>query len=205
MRTGIFGGSFNPPHLGHLHLAESVHDALGLDEVWLVPSGISPHRSMTAYASGEDRLAMCRLMAEEHDWMRAEDYELRQDGISYTWRTLVHFAETFPENELFLLVGGDMLSSFTQWNLWQEILRRAALAAVTREPGEYEQLVPHAEELRQHGEVYLLNVESFAISSTKIRERIQKSQDCSCYLPEKIVQYIQTRNLYAGCDVECIR
>ena len=202
MRIGIFGGSFNPPHLGHMHLAESVHDALQLDEVWLVPSKISPHRSMAAYAPEEDRLAMCRLAAERYPWMRAEDYELRQEQISYTYYTVQHFTETRPGDSFFLLMGSDMLESFTTWYRFADIMQRVTLAGIAREPGEYERLLAVAGELRQYGKIEIINVESFAVSSTKIREMVKNSQDCSCYLPEKIVQYIGTRNLYAGCDAD---
>lgn len=200
MRIGIFGGSFNPPHLGHMHLAESVHAALGLDAVWLVPSGISPHRSMAAYAPPEDRLAMCRLAAEAYPWMQVQDYELRQEGVSYTCRTVAHFVQAYPEAEFWLLVGGDMLAGFRKWHRWQDILRQVRLAAVAREPGEYAALRQCVQELQQYGEICLLNVESFSVSSTKIREMVRKKQNYPCYLPEKIVQYIQKRNLYAGCE-----
>ncbi len=205
MRIGIFGGSFNPPHNGHLHLARQVRDALSLDEVRLVPAKQPPHKSAAAYAPAEDRLAMCRLAAEEFPWLRADDYELRQDQVSYSFYTVTHFAQQYPEAKLFLLVGGDMLRTFTQWYRWQEILQYTALAAIAREPDEYTELVQHAEHLRQYGEIHLLNVETFPISSTKIREGIQKSEIPPCYLPKKIVQYINERNLYAGSDGSCMR
>ncbi len=204
MRIGIFGGSFNPPHNGHLHLANSVHGALQLDEVLLVPAKQPPHKSASAYAPAEDRLAMCRLAAEEYPWMRAEDYELRQNAVSYSYYTVTHFAKVYPDAELFLLIGGDMLRTFTQWYRFQDILRYAALAAIAREPEEYANLQKCADELRQYGEIHLLNVETISISSTKIRENVKKSQNNSCYLPEKIVQYIKQRNLYAGSDDSCI-
>lgn len=205
MRIGIFGGSFNPPHIGHLHLAKSVHDALQLDEVWLVPAKQPPHKSAASYAPAEDRLEMCRLAAEEYPWMRAEDYELRQDQVSYSYYTVTHFAESCPDATFFLLIGGDMLRSFTQWYRWQDILKYTALAAIAREPEEYAELEKCAQELRQYGEIHLLNVETIPISSTKIREDVQKRQNHSCYLPKKIVQYINKRNLYAGSDHSCIR
>ena len=198
MRIGLFGGSFNPPHRGHLHLAESVHEALGLDEVWLIPSKISPHRSMAAYAPERDRFEMCRLAAEEYPWLRAEDYELRQEQVSYTFYTVEHFTEERPEDEFFLLMGSDMLLSFTTWHCWQEILRRVTLAGIAREEGEYERLEAAAEELRQYGRIEIVHVDSFTVSSTKIRELVKNSQDCSCYLPKKIVQYIRMQKLYGG-------
>ncbi len=205
MRIGIFGGSFNPLHNGHLHLAETVHGALALDEVWLVPTKQPPHKSAAAYAPAEDRLAMCRLAAERYPWMRVDDYELRQDTVSYSYYTVTHFAECFPETEFFLLVGGDMLRTFTEWYRWQDILQYTALAGIAREAEEYRILEQCAQKLRQYGEIHLLNVETFAVSSTKIREMVQKRQNFSCYLPEKIVQYILMRNLYAGSDATCTR
>lgn len=198
MRIGLFGGSFNPPHLGHIHLAESVHDALSLDAVWLIPSKISPHRSMEAYAPEADRLAMCRLAAEAYPWMRAEDYELRQNQISYTFYTVGHFTDLYPQDTFWLLMGSDMLLSFTTWYRWQEIMQRVKLAGIAREPGEEARLRECAETLRQYGEIDIVNVESYAVSSTKIREMVKNSQDFSCYLPEKIVQYMRMRNLYTG-------
>ena len=202
MRIGIFGGSFNPPHLGHLHLAESVHDALHLDEVWLVPSKISPHRSMAAYAPEADRYAMCCLAAQEYPWLRAEAYELQQEQVSYTYYTVAHFTQERPEDEFFLLMGSDMLLSFTTWNRWQDILQRVTLAGIAREAGEDAALEAAAENLRQYGRIEIVHVGSFTVSSTKIREMVKNSQDCSCYLPKKIVQYIRVKNLYAGCETD---
>ncbi len=205
MRIGIFGGSFNPPHNGHLHLAESMYKALSLDEVWLVPARVPPHKSVAAYAPDADRLAMCRLIAEDYPWMRVRDDELRRETVSYSYYTVKQFTEEHPEDQFFFLVGGDMLRTFTQWHRWQEILQLTALAGVAREHDEYAALEESAAFLRQYGEIHLLNVESYPLSSTKLRERIGKNEDCSCYLPEKIVQYIKMTKLYAGSDEACIR
>ncbi|MBE6876600.1 MAG: nicotinate (nicotinamide) nucleotide adenylyltransferase [Ruminococcus sp.] len=204
-RIGLFGGSFNPPHLGHLHLAQVLHDALMLDEVLLIPAKKPPHKSDRDYAPAPGRLAMCQLMAESHDWLNADDFELHQEQVSYTYYTAKHFTETYPEDKFFLLVGGDMLSSFTEWFRWQEILQMLSLACIAREPEEYQKLLPCAENLRQTGEIYLVNAEIFTVSSTKIRDMLRKNQNCSCYLPEKIVKYIRENKLYTGSDAECMR
>ena len=198
MRVGIFGGSFNPPHLGHMHLAESVRDALGLDAVWLVPSKISPHRSMDEYAPEADRLAMCRLAAEAHPWLHVSDYELQSARVSYTWYTVQHFAEVWPDAELWLLMGSDMLLSFSSWYHWQDILRLASVAGIARAPGEDERLNEAAKELSRFGKIRVIHVDSFELSSTKIREMVRKGTVAPCYLPGKIVQYIEERHLYAG-------
>jgi nicotinate-nucleotide adenylyltransferase len=95
-------------------------------------------------------------------------------------------------------MGSDMLLSFTTWHCWQEILQRVTLAGIAREPWEYEKLEAAAEELRQYGRIEIVHVDSFTVSSTKIRELVKNSQDCSCYLPKKIVQYIRMQKLYGG-------
>ena len=91
MRTGIFGGSFNPVHKGHIHLAENIKNELELDRIILVPSGNSPHRSMAEYADGKDRLEMLKLAAQGKEWLEVSDYELNADRISYSIYTVEHF------------------------------------------------------------------------------------------------------------------
>lgn len=204
-KIGLFGGSFNPPHLGHLHLAKTVHDVLELDEIKLIPAKKPPHKLSDNYISEIDRFAMCEIISELYTWLVAENFELNQDRISYTYYTVKYFKNILPDAKLFLIIGGDMLSSFQTWFKWQEILKYVSLACIAREDGEYENLISCAEDLRQFGEIFLINTQSFAVSSTKIRKMIEKNENYSCYLPEKIVQYIRTRNLYTGSEVDCIR
>ncbi|MDE5768938.1 MAG: nicotinate-nicotinamide nucleotide adenylyltransferase, partial [Oscillospiraceae bacterium] len=113
-----------------------------------------------------------------------------------TYYTVKYFKKNFPDNALFLLIGSDMLLSFTSWFRWQEILQSVSLACIARKDGETEKLAVQAKFLRQFGEIFLINTQSFAVSSTKIREMAEKNQNYSCYLPEKIVQYIKEKNLY---------
>ena len=115
MKTGIYGGSFNPVHNGHIHLALTAAEEFGLDRVFLVPSKKSPHRSSDEYASDEDRLEMLRLACMASDKLEVCSYELENDRISYSVYTVRYFRERFPDDELFLLVGSDMLLSFDSW------------------------------------------------------------------------------------------
>ena len=204
-KIGLFGGSFNPPHKGHEHLAKVLYEALKLDEVIFIPAKKPPHKSDAEYAPAKDRLKMCELLAESYDWIKTSDYELQQERVSYSYYTVRHFKKLYPQDKLYFLAGGDMLSSFTEWFQWREILSMAALACIAREQEEYETLLPYAENLRQTGEIFLVNAEIFTVSSTKIRDMIRKNQNSSCYLSEKIVKYIREKNLYTGSDAECIR
>ncbi|MBR3268924.1 MAG: nicotinate (nicotinamide) nucleotide adenylyltransferase [Oscillospiraceae bacterium] len=198
-KIGLFGGSFNPIHLGHLHLAKAVKRGLKLDGVLLMPAGNAPHKSSAAYVSAEHRAEMCRLAAEKYPWMKVSDYEIRKGGKSYTVETLRALTESDPETEWTLMIGSDMLLTFDKWYCWQEILRMASLCAVSRETGDMPELMKKAEQLRKEvpgAEIRVLRAAAFPASSTEIREKLRNREDCSCLLPENVVQYIESRQLY---------
>ena len=104
MKTGIYGGSFNPVHNGHIHLAETAVKEFGLDRLFLLPSKKSPHRSSAEYAPDEDRLEMLRLACKGNDRLFVSDYETKSDRVSYTIYTVEHFRIEFPDDDLYLLV-----------------------------------------------------------------------------------------------------
>lgn len=199
MQLGLFGGSFNPIHNGHLHLAESVKEALALDGVVLMPTGEAPHKSSAEYAPAADRLELCRLAAENFSWMRVSDYEIRRNGKSYTVETLRALTQMHPDIRWTLMIGSDMLLTFTQWKAWQEILHMARLCAVSRERGDLPALYDAAELLRKAcpaAEITVLSAEAYPASSTEIRQNLQNNADCSCLLPKNVVQYIREHKLY---------
>ncbi len=196
MKIGVLGGSFNPPHLGHLHLAKCVYRELELDSVWLMVAGTPPHKALIGNATAQDRLAMCRLLANPYPWLEVREDEIRNDCISYSYHTIRSLKATYPEHTFYWIVGGDMLKSFSSWYRYKDILQELTLIALARENDEDSELAICVESLRQYGKILLLNVESFPLSSTKIRGLIEKNEKYSCYLPENIVQYIERTNLY---------
>jgi len=196
MRTGIFGGSFNPVHNGHIHLARSIMEELSLDRIFLVPSRISPHRSMAEYASGEDRLEMLRLACLREKGLEPCDYELESERVSYTIYTVEHFREEYPNDDLFLLVGSDMLLSFDKWYRFEDILKTVTLAVASREDGDTKELEKKAEELSAYGSIFLSKADAVSVSSTNIRKKIVKNENYSCYLDKNVVQYIRLKGLY---------
>ncbi len=196
MRTGIFGGSFNPVHNGHIHLARSIMEELSLDRIFLVPSRISPHRSIAEYASGEDRLEMLRLACLGEKGLEPCDYELKSERVSYTIYTVEHFREKYPDDELFLLVGSDMLLSFDKWYRFEDILETVTLAVASREDGDTAELERKAEELSAYGSIFLSKADAVSVSSTNIRKKIVKNENYSCYLDKNVVQYIRLKGLY---------
>ena len=195
-KIGLFGGSFNPIHKGHINLLISVREKLGLDRIILIPSGTSPHKSSAEYAPACDRLEMCRMACEEYDGIEVSDYEIANDRKSYTVYTVRHFKELFPEDELYWLVGSDMLLCFESWFEYREILANVTLVAVTRTGEDSDQLSKMAEKLSEHGRCVVVNAEAVVMSSSEIRKMIKNNDDLSCYLNGKVVKYIMSNNLY---------
>ena len=137
MRIGVYGGTFNPIHRGHLTAARAAADALGLEKVLLIPDNLPPHKALPAgSATGEDRLEMCRLTAGEVPGMEVLDLELRRSGPSYTSDTLAELHAQYPDDELWLLVGSDMFLSLQEWHEPERILSLAGIAAFHRTRGD---------------------------------------------------------------------
>lgn len=197
MNIGIFGGTFNPVHLGHRNCLISVIDRIGLDRVIVIPDRIPPHKETRELASPEDRLNMCRLAFGDIAVVEFSDWELRQEGKSYSVLTLRYFKKLYPDDKLFLIMGSDMLLSFERWYKYEEILSLASLACVARLDEDIDRLKPAAETLRaKNGEVFIVKTEPLDISSSEIRAMLKKNLDCSCYLNKNVVQYITDKKLY---------
>ena len=202
MRLGVFGGSFDPVHLGHVNLVKQVRDICRLDRVVVMPAAVSPFKTEIPRkaASGEDRLEMCRLAFEELPFVKVSDYEISQKKVSYTVNTLRHIREVHPDDEIFFIMGGDMLLSFEKWRNYEEILSICALLAVSREndPNDLKILDKKASELGKYGIVQVVPIETFPVSSTEIREKIKNNSDISCYVPKNVVKYISEHGLYTA-------
>ncbi len=195
-KIGLFGGSFNPIHKGHINLAQSISKKLSLDRVIFIPSGQAPHKSSSEYADAADRLEMCRLATEDYPSFEVSDYEINREGKSYSIYTVRHFKTLYPNDELFLMVGSDMLLYFDKWYEYKEILKNVTLTAVSREGTDFIQLEQNAEKLTKYGRIIVVNDEVFPVSSTYLRKKIKNNEDTSCYLDEKVVKYIILKKLY---------
>ena len=196
MKTGIYGGSFNPVHNGHMHLAETAMKEFGLDRIYFVPCRISPHRFDGDYVSGADRFEMLRLACGNRKEFQVSRYELENQRTSYSIYTVEHFRRKFPDDELFLLVGSDMLMSFEKWYRFEDILKNVTLAVISRNQGDRDILIEKAQKLGEYGRIIIGKSAPLVISSTEIRKKIAKNENYSCYLDENVVQYIKSENLY---------
>lgn len=201
-RIGLFGGSFNPIHKGHLHLAETALQELQLEQIIFIPAKVSPFKQgRKDMTSEQDRLEMCQLATEEYDAFSVSSFELERDAVSYTVYTAEHFHEVYPQKELVLLMGSDMFLSFPKWYQWEKIMSLCTLGVISRESDDEEKLQEQMKNLSSYGKILLCQAEAFPLSSTEIREKLKKNADCSCYLPKKVVQYIMRENLYRGFSV----
>lgn len=195
MRTGILGGTFNPPHLGHLHAAELAHDALGLDRVLFIPTNIPPHKALPENtASAADRCEMVRGLIAETPWAALDTLEIDRGGASYTVDTL-RALHARGETDLHLIVGTDMLLSFDKiWRAPDEIARLACLSVCARENEDWDALREKAALLKETlgATVELVQGDSLTISSTELRQGGALRR----YTPESVADYIEEKHLY---------
>ncbi len=197
-RIGIYGGTFNPPHTGHMAAAAQAQKALGLDKLLLIPTAISPHKPQPAgSATPQQRLEMLRIGAAGIPCAQVEDLELRREGPSYTYLTILELKERYPDARLIFIMGTDMFLSFDTWKNPDIIAANAALAVLYRgEKGEKAAIEAQKAKMEARGvEVQLIENEITAISSTQLR-RMLAFQCGDPFLPEGVGAYITANHLY---------
>ena len=198
MKTGILGGSFNPIHNGHLDMARSARDALGLDRVLLMVDRIPPHKELAQGATSEQRFAMVQLACEGEAGFKASDWELQQIGTSYTALTLTHLKDACPEDELYFIMGSDMLRSLTSWYHPEIVCEKAHLVCICRagQDGGEAEAAARVKALFDADVTLLPPVRE--LSSTQIRERITACRPIDGLVPPKVAWYIYEHALYAS-------
>jgi nicotinate-nucleotide adenylyltransferase len=200
MRLGLFGGSFDPVHLGHLLLAEYCREQARLDQVVFLPAAVPPHKQDRTLSPAEQRIEMLKLAVAGHEQFTVSRYEVDRGGVSYTVETLRHYREQDPEGELFLLVGADMLHDLPRWREAGEICRLAIPVAVRR-PGtgdlDYSLLAglvpPDRLNLFRQ---YQVEMPQIGLSSTDLRRRVAAGQSIRYQTPRAVEKYIETQGLY---------
>ncbi len=197
-RIGIYGGTFNPPHVGHIRGAEYAIHALQLDKLLLIPSCIAPHKDLPANSpTPVQRAEMLELAKGEK--MELCDVELTRGGTSYTYETVETLVQQYPGKELVLLMGTDMFLSFLSWREPQRILNKVSLGVLYRgDKDELPQIAAQKKVLEEQGAtVYLVENPVTAISSTQLR-RMLVFRCAGAFLPESVEPYIRKHNLYGA-------
>ena len=187
MKLGVFGGSFNPIHAGHLMLAEAARDQLGLDRVLFIPAHLPPHKPSADLLPALTRLAMVTLAIRDHAGFITSDIELHRSGPSYTVDTVKLLQAQAPDAKLYLIVGADMLG--VEWKGWAELKRRCTIAAAKR---------PGTRPARAEKAIAWLDMPQVDIASSDIRSRIRAGRSIRYLVPGPVERYIRAHHLYRG-------
>ena len=200
MRLAVFGGSFDPVHVGHLLLAETCREACRLDQVWFLPTAVAPHKQGHETAAAKHRLTMLELALAGRAEMVVSSLEIDRGGVSYTVETLAQVRQLQPDAELYLLVGGDSLYELPTW-YQADVICETALPVVVRRPGAPEpdfQVLSGLVSPARLDAIRACQVESpqVDISSSDIRRRVWEGRSIRYRVPRAIEKYIETNGLY---------
>ena len=207
---GVFGGTFDPIHFGHLRVAHEVWEDLGMERIHFIPAKVPPHRPQPL-AGSEDRLAMVRRALEGEPGFVLDTRELDREGVSYMADTLDSLQADYPNDSLCLILGMDAFNGFTRWHEWQRILETAHLVVTgrpgSRPQGEAAELLAEREAgsveglaAETSGRILFHGVTQLEISATDIRERVRQGRDPRFLLPRGVIRYLEDNELYVTAD-----
>lgn len=189
MKLGLFGGSFDPVHLGHLLVAQAAREELGLDRLFFIPAAQSPFKPGNTPAPAADRSHLLRLALAGNAWCEIDEQELHRGGVSYTIDTLRDYARRFPAAQLFYLIGSDHADKISSWRDAHELARLAEFVIVPR-PGEKQAPVPKPFRGR------ILKGFPLGLASSQIRSRVKAGQGIDHLVPEAVAEAIRNGRFY---------
>ena len=208
-KLGLFGGTFDPIHLGHTRMAAAFATELNLDQVVFIPAGDPYHKEFATQTSAKHRLNMVQLAIEGHTLFAVSDCDIKRDGETYTVDTLEYFKQEFPtDTSLWWLMGSDSLLQLQTWHQFRKLFESTNIAIAMRDDFNLEELHPDVltlckqalakglDENEENGKMCLLTLPPLDISSKQIRSLVQTNQDLTPYLDAKVVQYLQHHHLY---------
>jgi nicotinate-nucleotide adenylyltransferase len=185
MKIGILGGTFNPPHIGHLILAQEVAERLSLDKIFFIPTNIPPHKE-SHNVKGRDRLNMVKIAITGDKRFQVSDVEIKRGGISYTIDTVRELKAKFPKSEFYLIVGSDLANDFPTWRYFEGLKKAVRIVVAKR----------RAYPLKRRDRFIMLNIVQMGISSSHIRGLIKKGFPPKYLVPDSVAEYIEKHKLY---------
>lgn len=198
MKTGVFGGTFNPVHKGHIMLAEYCMDSVGLDRIIMIPTAVPPHKISKNLASENDRLNMCKLACRGKENFFVSDIEIKRQGKSYTYETLTQLKEIYPDDHLYTIMGADMFLTLNRWKNPEIIFEKSSIITIPRDEEnkhELENFYNKVLKVMGASSVILPNP-VMSVSSTFIRENLDNFNLISDMLDKGVYDYIIKNNLY---------
>lgn len=184
-KIGILGGTFDPPHLGHLIIAEEVRISLGLEEIWFIPSNEPPHKAK-ATINANNRITMLELATKSNPLFKVKPIELERKGKSYTIDTMKLLVKKHPDTEFYFIIGADMVEYLPHWHKIDELVHLVTFVGVMR-PGY---------QLKSSYPIITVNIPAINISSTMLRERLQNKQSVRYLIPANVYTYIKEKEIY---------
>jgi nicotinate-nucleotide adenylyltransferase len=191
MKIGVLGGTFNPPHVGHVIVAEQVLEKLGLDKVLFVPAAIPPHKKGLGILDASHRIEMLRCAIRENPHFEISELEIRRGGESYTVDTLRELKAGRPGDTLYLLVGMDLMAEFLSWHEPDQILDLAIVVVLTRPDFDLSKVDPAVQK-----KITVCEVPEIAVSSSDIRRRVKEGKSIRSLVPAAVESYIEQHQLY---------
>ncbi|MFV0353138.1 MAG: nicotinate (nicotinamide) nucleotide adenylyltransferase [Oscillospiraceae bacterium] len=196
MKLLLFGGTFDPPHIGHLRILQNAIDTVLPDKVVVMPAGIPPHKQASA-TPGELRLQMCQCFMPLFGNLQVSSLELHREGKSYTSNTVEFLQIQYPGAVIFLCIGSDMLLTFTAWHKWEWLLHNVVLVAQSRQRADEEAVQVVAQDLTKQGAtICFAKGKMIEVSSTNIRQMAAEGKDISSLVPPSVYTVILQNNLY---------
>lgn len=193
MKIGILGGSFDPIHNGHLHMAIESYHQYKLDEVWLMPNGNAPHKDSTKMADAMHRLNMCHLAAKSYPFLKVCDIETSFNSCSYSYLTMTKLAELYPNDEFYFIMGADSLDYFDKWKKPEVIASLCKILVINREEFSDADMQEKIQKIQSifPADIRIVSCAKVDISSTEIRKNLKKED-----LPAEVYAYIYANHLY---------
>ena len=196
MRIGIYGGTFNPPHLGHLVCAQEAYVQLGLDVVMLIPVFSPPHKPLDDEPGPEHRLELCRLAVGSDERLAVSDVETSRPGPSYTVDTLEMLHANEPDSDLFLILGGDIAAGLPRWRSPERVVALATPAVVNRRGTPRARVAAALDSLPGRAPARFFSMPAIGVSSTMIRRRVRAGQPIRYLVPDEVAAYIDAKGMY---------
>lgn len=185
-KIGILGGTFDPPHNGHLIIANEVLSELQLDEIWFMPDQEPPHKKKSESVKNEDRLQMLKRAIAGNNAFRIEPIELEREGPSYTVDTMKIINQQYSNHQFFFIIGADMIEYLPKWQSIDELVKLVQFVGVERPDYSHQTDYP----------ILYVDVPAFEVSSSMIRDRLKLGKTVRYLLPDSVIQYIKEKHLY---------
>ena len=196
-KIAILGGTFNPPHNGHIHLLKAFSEEMDFEKILIIPTAVPPHKKAEQLASGEQRLKMCELAFPDCEIC---DYEIKRGGKNYTADTLEYLKSIYPDSSFYFIMGTDMLLSFNSWKDPQRVIKNATILCDSRDSSisrqELCRFVKEELGLTQK-QCIISDVKPLELSSSEVRQKIKNGESVENLLPKSVLEYIGKEGLYA--------